>query len=322
MVSSEKSTLNPDEPFFLLKEVTFMSVSDTIIASIIGVVGVITATILTYVFTVRSSRLSDKEILRLYQSVFDRRAFRGLYQPKTDQEPFRKVIKDSILAINTGFRRTRSGDPLTEQAKGIRHIKNSKSRKKLRIVVGRLNRIISILDAGRDSESLLFRARSFKNSGALVDYLMNPQYPIYAYLIDQFSDETRKLVAEYNRMDKQTYPRGSIPVSNEFQMALANDLNSVIKSRDLYDEKRFAQIDIKEDIKQLIKENPDGEDLIRMNRYLLDKACMYIIPATLEEGIDRERDEIIKTLNSIWESNKQLDCLPIPTESKPEDLVV
>ena len=49
-------------------------------------------------------------------------------------------------------------------------------------------------------------------------------------------------------------------------------LNHIIQNRRLYDEQRFAHVTLSKDAKEQIAQNPQGDDLLRLNRLLLEEA--------------------------------------------------
>jgi len=81
------------------------------------------------------------------------------------------------------------------------------------------------------------------------------------YLRERFSDGTRELLAAYD---------GGRDV--ELRDALVRDINEIIVGDSIYDERRFADVALREDTRALLAVNPQGEDLARLNRLLLDDA--------------------------------------------------
>jgi len=81
------------------------------------------------------------------------------------------------------------------------------------------------------------------------------------YLRDQFSPATRKLLSDY----------GDGP-NLELQRALVEDIDRIIRNGPIYTSERFAGVELPKQISDLLKEKPEGEDLIRLNRELLHEA--------------------------------------------------
>jgi len=81
------------------------------------------------------------------------------------------------------------------------------------------------------------------------------------YLHGQLSDETRALLAAYGGgRDMQ------------LKQALVRDLNEIVRGRWLYDEHLFAKVELREQTRDLLQREPQGEDLAWLNRYLLEDA--------------------------------------------------
>jgi YidC/Oxa1 family membrane protein insertase len=116
----------------------------------------------------------------------------------------------------------------------------------------------------------LFGVGDFKDIASLAVKLQNARDPLSQYLREQFSEETRLLLDGYD---------SSIPVSQQLQKALqlqealVDELNPLLQKGDsLYDEQLFAHVALTEETRKLIAENPTGEELVRLNRMLLEDA--------------------------------------------------
>jgi hypothetical protein len=111
------------------------------------------------------------------------------------------------------------------------------------------------------TERLLFSEDAFKNLIGLARKLRHPQDPISQHLRDQFSEETRQLLEDYGDSD---------PLPEVLQNALIDELNRLLEGESLYHSERFEEIPA--DLRRLIEQNPQGWDLIRLNRLLLEQA--------------------------------------------------
>jgi formylglycine-generating enzyme required for sulfatase activity len=78
------------------------------------------------------------------------------------------------------------------------------------------------------------------------------------YLRNQFSSATRKLLSDYGS--------GS---NLKLQRALVEDLDRIIHKGPIYTAQRFASVELSEQTSDLLKQKPEGENLIRLNRTLL-----------------------------------------------------
>ncbi len=81
------------------------------------------------------------------------------------------------------------------------------------------------------------------------------------YLQRQLSEETRTLLSEYD---------GGRDM--ELKEALVHDLNAVILGPAIYEEKRFSDIDLREQTQDLLVHELQGEELAWLNRFLLEDA--------------------------------------------------
>ena len=81
------------------------------------------------------------------------------------------------------------------------------------------------------------------------------------YLRTRFSEETRSLLAKYG---------GGRDL--ELRDALVRDLNEIVLGPSLYDEKRFSEVDLRPQTRELALARPEGEELARLNRMLLEDA--------------------------------------------------
>jgi MscS family membrane protein len=84
--------------------------------------------------------------------------------------------------------------------------------------------------------------------------------PLAEHLFSQFSAETRELLSNYEG-----------GADAELTEALVRDLNAVVCGPAVYEEKRFERVDLGPETEELLK-RPEGEDLQRLNRLLLQDA--------------------------------------------------
>lgn len=118
---------------------------------------------------------------------------------------------------------------------------------------------------------VLFRSSDLKDPSGLVIQLRDEQNPLSKYLGETFSPESRQLLNAYD---------GAGPVSASLQEALIAELNKVLQGPWLYDEQRFAGIQLSErtttHIENWLKKTPvqraeklKGSDRIDFNKTLL-----------------------------------------------------
>jgi hypothetical protein len=263
----------------------------------------------------------DKEFLSFCRGIFYRRAFWGYYVAYTSQAEFQTEIEHIILAIRSGCLRTQSGEKASQLNRGVESISNEAWKQTLRDVDHRLENILTLLRDGRDErmESVTFSADQFRQywsvPGALVIYLIDNSNSLSNYLREQFSQKTLELLSEYDEKFNRQSPQGLANLPKELRETLADDLNVILRGdTNLCDLANIGTEKLSDFTKMQIKQPVTGDALARLNRYILEDVYDYKIPRTMEAGINRERDEIIEMMNSIWKKSEVDEFgLKIPT---------
>jgi MscS family membrane protein len=85
--------------------------------------------------------------------------------------------------------------------------------------------------------------------------------PVARYLLGRLSAPTQELVSNYTG--------GS---DAELREALVQDLNAIVLGPSIYDEDRFSEVELRQQTRELLDRDPEGEDLARLNRLLLEDA--------------------------------------------------
>lgn len=98
---------------------------------------------------------------------------------------------------------------------------------------------------------------------SLANKLKQPADAVSAYLADQLSAATRKMLKDCQCLN---------PVPGPLQITLLKDLNSIIRGLSIYDAERFAGVSLRPESEQLCKEGLKGDALRRLNRLLLEDA--------------------------------------------------
>jgi hypothetical protein len=126
-------------------------------------------------------------------------------------------------------------------------------------------KVIPFLGAGASlvGRTRLFNTDDLKDPIGLADKLRVSRDPLSQYLTEQLAPETKKLLEQPHRFNP---PSDSILL----QQALVGELNRLIQGGLLFDERRFEHISLAEETRRLIKQEPKGEELIRLNRFLLE----------------------------------------------------
>jgi hypothetical protein len=101
--------------------------------------------------------------------------------------------------------------------------------------------------------------------------------PLSQYLWSQVTPETKNVYQNYvsknpSRSDDKGIKEKS-DLRKQFLNALATDLNKpMTNGQSIYDESRFGQVKLSDFTKQFMAQQPTGENLVRLNRLLLEDA--------------------------------------------------
>ncbi len=112
----------------------------------------------------------------------------------------------------------------------------------------------------RVGDAGLFSAGDFKDLSGFVTKLRVHRDPVSDHLWNQFPEPTRQALADLHSPPEQQ------------QSGLVAALNNLLKGNLIYETGRFAQVTISSTARALISQDPQGEDLIRLNRLLIQDA--------------------------------------------------
>jgi len=116
-----------------------------------------------------------------------------------------------------------------------------------------------------------FTSRDLLKVDELVRKLKDPKDPVSEYLAEQLSTQTTVLL-----LDAEPGK-----VSADLRKSLLTDLNNLLKDEFLYDEERFAKVDLPPEVKRDATRPLADRDLARCNRQLLVAAYPGVLaPAT------------------------------------------
>jgi len=121
-------------------------------------------------------------------------------------------------------------------------------------------------------EKLLIERQQLKDKSRLVAAMADPndaRAPLSAHLLAGMPEESRRDLAEFY---------ASIDPPRELKEALAADLNRILQAGPLYDDARFADASLEEELWDAITANPTGDELVRVNRRLLDETYANQLP--------------------------------------------
>jgi hypothetical protein len=108
-----------------------------------------------------------------------------------------------------------------------------------------------------------FTVSGFKDAAALTAKLEQPTDPLSTFLHSKLSDATA--------MAWTNYRAGGTNLT-ALQASLEPDINAVIEGGSIYEPQRFASVEISPKTQRLLDQHPQGGQLIRLNRLLLEDA--------------------------------------------------
>ena len=119
------------------------------------------------------------------------------------------------------------------------------------------------------------RLRDLKDPACLAAKLRDAQDPVSRHLRGLLSERTGELLEEHP---------GVGPPSEDLREALIGDLDRLVQGASLYDEGRFEHVALTEEVSRLIRQDPQGEALVRLNRALLEAAYPQEIATSRKPG--------------------------------------
>ena len=135
------------------------------------------------------------------------------------------------------------------------------------------------------SNHSLFQMDDLRDAGSMLLKLRNAASPLSEHLKSLLPPKTQSLIKEYD---------SSGPDPEKLQKMLVNGLNSLLKRPSLFNEQYFAHIKISEETKNLIARGAQGDDLIHLNRLLLEEAFPHEIinRPKFSQSLEREWNEL------------------------------
>ena len=131
--------------------------------------------------------------------------------------------------------------------------------------------------------STLF-ADDFTDLKSLVLKLKNRTDSVSQFLRDQFDASAQSLLSVYDESEEP---------SETLKNAIVEELNWLLQGDSIYEETRFDGINLSTETEQLLEQNPEGEDLILLNRLLLEDAY----PQEIKENQMDSNDGMRLTVN-------------------------
>jgi hypothetical protein len=111
-----------------------------------------------------------------------------------------------------------------------------------------------------DASSMLKEA-DLRNPKGLILRLRDGLDPVSRYIQSRLSEPVYQALEQY---------KGVNPPSRSLRKMLLAELNRVLRDRSLYDEERFRNTELSIDVKGVLAQDPSPEELVRLNRKLLD----------------------------------------------------
>jgi hypothetical protein len=121
----------------------------------------------------------------------------------------------------------------------------------------------SWMEIYRNISHVMFSPDDFKYPSMFINELAESANPVSKFLWRQFSNATRRGLHTHEcGVDNTEYAR----------TALVERLNTVLNGSSIYHERRFADVKLAEETRRRAQQESGGEDLIRLNRMLLEEA--------------------------------------------------
>lgn len=145
-------------------------------------------------------------------------------------------------------------------------------------------------EQGSEADSKLFQIGDFLDPAGLCRKLKEGADPVSNYLSANFSPTMRQLLDQYTPAQQPTL---------ELLNTLVDEFNVVLKRPSLYEQRRFALTSLREDIWSLAGQAPQDEDLLRLNRMLLEDAYPNEIAKSLKDVIFGLSKRLVETLTYV-----------------------
>lgn len=121
--------------------------------------------------------------------------------------------------------------------------------------------LVSLVWASR--HSLGFSLTDIRNPASFATKLCNQSDCVSAYLCSRFSPELRRILPKC---------KGSVCTGTDYVLLqfLVDELNNIIRGESIYNEHRFGHVRLSESVRNLLRQSPEGEALVRLNRLLIE----------------------------------------------------
>lgn len=99
--------------------------------------------------------------------------------------------------------------------------------------------------------------------------------PVSAYLRSRLQDSVKTDLAAYSP---------SNPQAKTIIAAMVKELNQIISGASIYDKARFSKVTLRPETRQLLKKNPRGQELARLNKLLIEDAYPGELAKSVSSG--------------------------------------
>lgn len=162
--------------------------------------------------------------------------------------------------------------------------------------LARLNRLLLEdaypLDLARNwIESPSFSIADIDEPSSFALKLQDTSDPVFGYVSSRLSESTRQELAAYEG-------QGAYPKS--LQASLTNDIEAILSGPCIFEGARFSHVSLRPETKQLLAADPEGKNLVRLNRLLLEDAFPSELTKTrVEMATDRSTLFILLVVSTI-----------------------
>ncbi|MDE0325561.1 MAG: TlpA disulfide reductase family protein [Candidatus Poribacteria bacterium] len=161
-----------------------------------------------------------------------------------------------------------------------------------------------------DENQFLFHLEDLKDPGSLAVKLQDTRAAVSKPIAAQLSAETQRLLDEYDGISNP---------SPTLQKALLEDLNRLLQVAPLYEAHHLANIELSEQTQELLSQNPQsGEDLIRLNRFLLADVYPYELASPSEKQNPDDSTRIERCRENLRQIKLALDNYRAETDGEPQ----
>ncbi|MCX6966893.1 MAG: SLBB domain-containing protein [Verrucomicrobia bacterium] len=141
------------------------------------------------------------------------------------------------------------------------------------------------LAVAAQSNTCLFTTDDFLDLSGFVLKLKSHNDPLFLFLWNQFNEQERKTLENAAAATRQQ-EAGLMEV-------LLTKLNTILRSGSIYTPQSFEKVEISPESLALLTLNPEGDELVRLNRLLLEDAC----PQEIKKAPYNPQDKAVVRLN-------------------------